>query len=136
MVGDLSLLAASPVLLSPAKDLHGGVLPFQPKTRPPTQQLSAQQRLLEGAYQAPVHHMMMPGLGQASSPAAAAAAYQAFDMAALIDVQGSPIPLRMIKLLVISCEFDACVWMHMSRLIVGCCSGQLVRAETASTLLY
>uniref|UniRef100_A0ACD5ZHQ3 Uncharacterized protein n=1 Tax=Avena sativa TaxID=4498 RepID=A0ACD5ZHQ3_AVESA len=92
MVGDLSLLA-SPGLLGPAKELHG-VLPFQGKIRAPQQpasasvQLSAQQHLLEGAYQAPqpVQQMMVPGLaGQAA--AAAAAAYQAFDRAALIDVQ-------------------------------------------------
>ncbi|KAM0929308.1 hypothetical protein ACQ4PT_001732 [Festuca glaucescens] len=96
MVGDLSLLAsasASPVLLAPSKDLHG-VLPFPAKIRPPQQaasvQLSPQQHLLEGAYQAqqqqPLQQMMVPGLATQAS-AAAAAAYQAFDRAALIDVQ-------------------------------------------------
>jgi hypothetical protein len=91
MVGDLSLLAsASPVHLAPAKDLHG-VLPFPPKIRTP------QQHLLEGAYQAqqqqPLQHMMaVPGLATQAS-AAAAAAYQAFDRAALIEVQGSDRPL-------------------------------------------
>ncbi|XP_047096345.1 uncharacterized protein LOC124708716 [Lolium rigidum] len=89
MVGDLSLLAsasASPVILAPAnaKDLHA-TLPFPPKIRPP------QQHLLEAAYQAqqqqPLQHMMaVPGLATQAS-AAAAAAYQAFDRAALIDVQ-------------------------------------------------
>ncbi|CAM0958344.1 unnamed protein product [Alopecurus aequalis] len=90
MVGDLSLLA-SPVVLGPAKDLHGGALPFPAKIRPPSQQascvqLSPQQHILEAAQQQqPGHHVLMPGLGQAS--AAAAAAYQSFDRAALIDVQ-------------------------------------------------
>lgn len=95
MVGDLSLLAvasASPVLRAPSKELHG-VLPFQGRGAASAaapvssaSQLSPQQHILEGAYQAqqqPVH-MMVPGLAQA-----AGAAYQAFDMAALIDVQDS-----------------------------------------------
>ncbi|XBJ07845.1 hypothetical protein VPH35_013298 [Triticum aestivum] len=93
MVGDLSLLAsasASPVILAPSKELHG-VLPFQGKRsqqdmgRSAAVQLSPQQHLLEGAYQAqqPLQ-MMVPGIGQA-----AAAAYQTFDSAALIDVQDS-----------------------------------------------
>ncbi|XP_037454090.1 uncharacterized protein LOC119324403 isoform X1 [Triticum dicoccoides] len=93
MVGDLSLLAsasASPVLLAPSKELHG-VLPFQGKRsqqdagRSAAVQLSPQQHLLEGAYQAqqPLQ-MMVPGIGQA-----AAAAYQTFDSTALIDVQDS-----------------------------------------------
>lgn len=95
-MGDLSLLAsatASPVLLAPSKELHG-VLPFQGKRSQQQQQdagrsaavqLSPQQHLLEGAYQAqqPLQ-MMVPGIGQA-----AAAAYQAFDSAALIDAQDS-----------------------------------------------
>lgn len=71
------------------QELHG-VLPFQGKRsqqdagRSAAVQLSPQQHLLEGAFQAqqPVQ-MMVPGLGQAAS-----AAYQAFDSAALIDVQG------------------------------------------------
>jgi hypothetical protein len=106
MVGDLSLLAsASPVHLAPAKDLHG-VLPFPPKIRP------TQQHLLEGAYQAqqPVQHMMaVPGLATQAS-AAAAAAYQAFDRASLIDVQGSRFLLTIEPVLAVlapSCEFDA-----------------------------
>jgi len=91
MVGDLSLLASvSPVILGPSKDLHG-VLPFQGKRsqqdagRSAAVQLSAQQHILEGAYQAQQPgQMMVPGIGQA-----AAAAYQAFDTSALVDMQDS-----------------------------------------------
>jgi hypothetical protein len=69
--------------------------------------------------------MAMPGLATQAS-AAAAAAYQAFDRAALIDVQGSRFLLmieHVLAALALSPEFHAaCVLLctSMTRFIIGC----------------